>query len=343
MANEVTYTTFDTGDVVPNINQVVTSPVWSNTSGSLYNFYTSSAQSSSTGDYYYDVYHENPQSSPSTAQVQYAIAYGHRFGSGSTVINDSAGDEGLTPSRAIYSQYRNFLLSRTANQFTVGTRNTDQIIVINFNRARSAEKLDPGNWEFSTNDGAGTKLSFIDDSTINTAPTVGEGGTQYNIVSGTIEDGVFNTSAPHYYGVMYPEHSVLIMDAVKLAATGSIDIVSASATDGNNHGLVLEAIGSAAALGTDYGFKARNEENIRSSYYFVRIRNADYNFSTNPSYYTGSLGELRHTEMLSNPQSYITTVGLYNETNELLAIAKLSQPLRKNFNREALIRIKLDF
>ena len=339
-----TYNQFGSGDIVPNVKQVITSAIWSTTSGSLYSYYTSSTQSASTGDYYYDVYQEDPDASPSLAQVQFAIAYGHRFGSGSSQISDSAGDESLTPSRAIYSQYRNFLLSQTTDQFTVGTRNTDQIIAINFQRARSAEKIDPGNWEMTTSgSGAYSKLSFIDDSTVNTTPTVGEGGTVYNIVSGTIEDGVFNTDAPHYYGLMYPEHSLLIYDAIKMAATGGLAIVSASNTDGDNHAITLNAIATGSELGTDFGFKARNEEKISSTYYFVRIRNADYNFTTNPSFYTGSLGELRHNEMIDNPQTYITAVGLYNDNNEMMAVAKLSQPLRKNFNREALLRCRIDF
>ena len=47
--------------------------------------------------------------------------------------------------------------------------------------------------------------------------------------------------------------------------------------------------------------------------------------------------------MANNPKVYITTVGLYNDANELLAVAKLSQPLSKDFTKEALIRIKLDY
>jgi len=335
-----TYTNFDTGDIVPNISQIITSAVWSNTSGSLTSFYTSSAQSASTGDYYYDVYQLDP--SDVLAEVQFAIAYGHRYGSGSTVISDDGGDSGLTPSRAIYSQYRNFLLSEDTEQFTIGTTNTDQIIAINFQRARSAERLDEGNWEFSINAGSGLTYTFIDDSTINSNPTIDEGGTVYNIVSGSINDGVFNTAAPTYVGLMYPEHSLLIMDGVSLGAYG-IDIVSASATDGNNHGKVINAITASALIDSDLGFKARNEENIRSTYYFCRVKNGEYNYSTNPSFYSGSDARVRHDDMLTNPQTYVTTVGLYNDQNELLAVAKLSQPFRKNFHREAVIRVKLDF
>ena len=47
--------------------------------------------------------------------------------------------------------------------------------------------------------------------------------------------------------------------------------------------------------------------------------------------------------MIDNPQTYITTVGLYNTNQDLLAVAKLSQPLPKNFTKEALIKVKLDY
>jgi len=47
--------------------------------------------------------------------------------------------------------------------------------------------------------------------------------------------------------------------------------------------------------------------------------------------------------MISQPTTFITTVGLYNDNNDLLAVAKMSQPLAKDFTKEALIRIKLDF
>jgi hypothetical protein len=47
--------------------------------------------------------------------------------------------------------------------------------------------------------------------------------------------------------------------------------------------------------------------------------------------------------LINNPQTYVTTVGMYNDNNELLAVAKLSKPLVKDFTKEALIRVKLDY
>ena len=58
---------------------------------------------------------------------------------------------------------------------------------------------------------------------------------------------------------------------------------------------------------------------------------------------TGSTGEVVYPYFINNPQSYMTSIGLYNDSNELLAVAKLSKPLNKNFTKEALVRVKLDF
>jgi hypothetical protein len=121
-----------------------------------------------------------------------------------------------------------------------------------------------------------------------------------------------------------------------------------SSSEGNNHFVLYHSI-SGSALFTDpdtsdpYGFLARNSEKVTSTHYFVRIKNAEYNFSNNPSYVTGSVGQIAQSTFVGDSKTYITTVGLYNDSQELLAVAKLSKPLLKSFQREALIRVKLDF
>jgi len=90
-------------------------------------------------------------------------------------------------------------------------------------------------------------------------------------------------------------------------------------------------------------FFLNSQETITSDYVFVRARNAEFNYSENPSFISGSTGEVIYDDFVNNPQVYITTVGMYNDSNDLLAVAKLSRPLIKDFTKEALIRVKLDF
>ena len=119
--------------------------------------------------------------------------------------------------------------------------------------------------------------------------------------------------------------------------------MTASNTNNQFNSTLFNAISGAASYNSSYGFQARNEEEVTSTYYYIRVKNADYNFSNNPTFVTGSLGALKHASMIKDPKSYITTVGLYNTKQELLATAKLSKPLLKSFDREALIKVKLDF
>ena len=108
-------------------------------------------------------------------------------------------------------------------------------------------------------------------------------------------------------------------------------------TDGLNPGKLFSAISAGSS------FQLNSEETITSDFVFVRSRNSEFNYSENPSFISGSTGEVVYDYFINNPQVYPTTVGLYNDSNELLSVAKLSRPIQKNFTKESLIRIKLDF
>lgn len=85
-----------------------------------------------------------------------------------------------------------------------------------------------------------------------------------------------------------------------------------------------------------------NTTEINSTIYFCRAPINKFNYSSNPTYLTGS--KIRVKNIASdNPIAYITTVGLYNSSNELLAVAKLSEPLKKSIDNELTIRVRLDY
>jgi len=350
------YTMFDVAnDIIDNQTETVTAGLFSDGIASLTTHFTGSAQTTAQRRYYVDSYQKN--SAETGSAVQYSIAYGHALGSGS----DAQGQLNDSPSKAIYSQYRQLLLPKNSPRFvTAGSGSTDSIYIVNFKRSRIKERMDPGNFELPLANitsrvqnatgsvSVGTKVyTLIDDSSIANA-TLTEAGKVYNIVSGSIDDGVYNTSAPVYYGLLYPDHGVLVLDGKMLDQQLGFNTNVASGQEGNNHfGLFHSISGSGTitnpATSDPYGFQARNSEKITSTHYFVRVKNAEYNFSNNPSYTTGSQGQIAESSFLGDPKTYITTVGLYNNRQELLAVAKLSKPLLKSFQREALIRVKLDY
>ena len=90
-------------------------------------------------------------------------------------------------------------------------------------------------------------------------------------------------------------------------------------------------------------FEARRTENVSTSHYFVRAQNRDFNFSNNPTFVSGSDNTFAVSSFKRDPRTYITTIGLYNNANEMLAVAKTSQPIAKSFDKEVLVKVKLDF
>ena len=354
-----TYTNFDTvNDIISKQTEIVSATVWSTGVAGLSTMFTSSAQTTDQRRYYVDILNAAP--SDSTSATQFSIAYGHALGSGS----QSTGQLNDSPSRAIYGQYRQLLLSPEDTRFTTeGSGSTDHIYVINFKRSLLKERLDPGNFELPlarmtnatdiTNKtgsltASGSVITLIDDSS-EASPKLGESGRVYSIVSGSISSGVHKVGGNSvYYGLAYPDYGTLILDGKMLDQQLNFRTNTGSSSEGNNHFSLYHSISGSSAqtnpLTADkYVFLARNTEKITSTHFFVRIKNAEYNFSNNPSYVTGSVGQIKEKSFIDDPKTYVTTIGLYNNRLELLAVAKLSKPLLKSFQREALIRVKLDF
>ena len=309
----MSYKRLDNEDVLVSAESI-TSPAWTNNTVKLVDFFESATQKASTsGDYYLDVYNANP-ASDNTAEVQFAIAYGDSKGSGSVLFNGNV--EGNSPSSVIYKQVRTQLLGTEESLFQIDGSDAESIYVISLERSRFKEKLLPGSLSINID---GTV--YTDDSSTTTTDTFSDTGRVYNIINSVNEKK----------GLIYPDAGILILSGSVTGSTGRT-----SNTDDENYTELFNG------LNTGENFTLRTEETVTSNYVFIRARNSEFNYSTNPSYITGS-GELRHSELIDNPQAYISTVGLYNDNNELLAVAKLSRTLLKDFTKEALLRVKLDY
>lgn len=173
-----------------------------------------------------------------------------------------------------------------------------------------------------------------------------ESGPYQYIVSGTLETGVYNKSNPQVYGLSYPRLGIVILDADLLDASASFLTVTGSDVAGDNNAKLLLAM-SASALYTDasgdyLGFQSRKIKHTFREQIFVRVKSQEYNFSNNPTFVTGSEGQIID-DFYNNPTTYFTEIGLYNQNKELLAIAKPSNPIYKNFNEEALVGITITY
>jgi hypothetical protein len=333
---------FDPEDFLVSADSV-SSTVWSGNNPELTNFYISTAQFQTTGDYYLSVY-QTASTDPS-AEVQFDIAYGNVNGEGSLDFNSLV--PGVSPASTIYGQYRSLILEDENSEFKFGGVAQDYFYAINVSRARYKEKLLPGSLNLVLVSGSNV-LYLTDNSQDVSLPLFfgtqrayqivsGSDGSAYNIESG----GLGYTPSSGSYGLFLPDISTILLNgkALDLAGPDGIDLKTNlnPDTDGQNSLKLYEAIVSGSS------FTLNSEETITSDFVFVRARNAEFNYSTNPSFISGSTGEVVYPFFINNPQVYPTTVGLYNDADELLAVAKLSRPIQKNFTKEALVRVKLDF
>jgi hypothetical protein len=356
------YKRFGQFDKVDAKIEVVTTGIWSGDSGQLSEFFTSSTQTlSKDGQYYWNVFNKNPETDE-TAEVQFAIAYGHRTGGGATtLVNDP--DNALLPTRSTYAQYVSMLVDSGINVFqfenSTGTLTTaDGIYVLNIGRARFREEMDAGNWEL-TMEGSNGTFRFIDDSGKKFSDTFGKPGRIFKVVSGSLNIGTQNDATVNTatasnglgYGLFYPDRGIMVFNAAAIGDTiGNVTFSTGSghsqtATLTGETGTDFVAYNQArmfAAISASGDFDARRTENVSTQHFFVRATNREFNFSNNPTYVDVN-GDFTEPSFETDPRTYITTIGLYNDSNELIAVAKTSQPVAKSFDKETLIRCKLSF
>lgn len=347
MANGA-FTQFGSGDIINSIDST-TGTLWSNNAPRLIETYTSSVQNASnSGQYYVHVYQTS--STETTAAVQFDIAYADEQGSGSLDYNALV--PGKSPSSTIFGQYQNIALGDDIDPFIFGNYSGSYFYALSIERARYKESLALGVMSLSLK-GTG-QVTLTDNSKISTGNVYGNAGRVYQIVSGSEGVVYTGTNANGYtadsgsYGLFLPDVGLILLngaalDGSTLATDGGINLgtVRSSNTNNANMDKVFTAISASTSDG-DY-FRLNSQETLASDFYFVRAQNSQFNYSSNPSFISGSTGALLWPTMQNNPQTYITTVGLYNTSNELCAVAKLSRPLVKDFTKELLVRVKLDY
>ena len=287
---------------------------------------------------------------------EFSCTFGNRDGSGSSDVTGHT--------KAIYQYYADLVLfpdeiETIGFQFNSGSTENN-IFVISAERARMKDRLNRKNWTLtfsgSNAAGAGASLQLTDDSAYSVA-TPTPAGNRYNLIKGTLGvAGHLNASASMYaanhpYGYIYPNLGLVILDGTAMSA--SIPGVAAesgssvtafggvgvgfgldTATTAKNHKKLYHTLKSGS-------FQARSEEDQITTSYFVRARAAHWNFSNNPSFYSGSDATFAVREFTGNPQTFITTIGLHDAQGTCVAVGRLSTPVLKNFSTEFTAKVNL--
>jgi len=357
--SEKIFTPFAATDIVTANKTTVTSGLFSNGAATLTSHFSASLLGDTSASYV-EIYNADPDSD-STAQVQFAVGYAHIHGSGS-IGNSTKTTSGNRETAALYRQFRNVLLAPGEEKFkftsSPSSSGHEDFYFVVFNRAQMREKVDPGNWELHLSSSAlggpnvGAPVKLIDDSGATTNPDVNVSGRVFNVVTGSIQSGVASikttaaasttVGAP---GLFYPDLGIILLNPDFISGSAGVNAAKAANTFGNNARTFYNAVSKSRYSA------ARREEEITSRSYFTRARNDKYNFSANPTYKTGSKlengetirGQFAVPSFKGDPRAYITQVGLYDGELDLIAVAKLSQPILKSFSREAVVKVKLDY
>jgi len=330
----MSFVRYNTDDSVISSETVVRG-MWSNDNSTLNTFYTSSLNNSS---YYLNVY-----DSTATSSLQFSIQYGHVNGSGSA---DMSLVEDITPTRITYGQYRSLIYNDENSSFVFGNVVSPDFIALSIARSRFKESIKPGSLSLKLSGSAGFIL-LTDDSVSNGSVSNFIGSNRYyTLVSGSrgIAYSTPLNSISGSYGMLFPDLGVILLNPRALSAAqayGGLNETfnTSNGTPGNPN---LSSMFNIIKASNSGSFIIQSQETVSSRYFFTRVKNNEFNYTTNPSIINTS-GSLLYDTLIDNPQTYVTTVGMYNDNNELLAVAKLSRPLIKDFTKEALVRIKLDY
>jgi hypothetical protein len=299
--------------------------------------------------YFYKVYDNTPTIGESDEGqfTQFTVTYGNRNGDG---VPSAAPSDLMqqSPTEAIYEQYVGSALPEEDDQFFPSS-STAEFYAVNLNRTVQRSRIRPGAWQLKLGYDDGTnsgEINVIDASVDD--PTLADTQTkrqEIEVVPGTLSAGTLptgNISNPSQktYGYVYPDKGIIVLnpevlaeDASNLSAdlSGEIDPVDSPSTD-PNHKLLFDAIDQGAL------FRMQAIDTVVEKTFSTTVRQEEFNYSLNPTY-SDSNGSIT----FPGGGAYFTTVGLYNDDYELVAVAKLANPQRKEDRDSASIDITVEF
>ena len=342
----------------------VTSPYFSDGSTTLAAANIISSSLTDTNEkYFFGISHN---STPTVEEFN--VAFGSTNGYGVNLESNTKSE-----TEAIYKQYANILLAPTevtggfiisspASDSAITSGKDEEIFILSARRSNMKDRINKGTWQINLSGSVTTGLTGADvlhlkDDSINNSPTSTPVGDRYNIVSCSSGGTIVAQATKRNFGFFYPDTGIIVLSQQELSASipgsgpsGSQVVVFddkdhkgfhvPSTTDSDTK-QALRFINCLQPTGASLKF--RDEEDQVSAQYFCRVRSGQMNFSNNPTFVSGSLNELRQKTMKGNPTTFISSVQLYNNAGDLVAVGNLSTPLKKNFSSEATIKVKLTY
>ena len=264
----------------------------------------------------------------------------------------------------MYNQFSQVLLGYTGSENTVRLFESDltldtvnsmkEVVFVNFSRLLTKDQIKKGSFSISVKTGSyfglangyisGGVSTYTDAAATNTQGTLNTVGGDYGVLTGS--DGIG--------GVVFYQAGMAVLTASIFrsgSATPSSRETPGFYSDGGTVWHTVDELltGSSISGACDavrqriHNIQFNNTTEINSTVYFCRASHNKFNYSNNPTYLSSSSIRVKNNNKDNPPVSYITTIGLYNSANELLAVAKLSEPLRKDPTNELTLRVRLDY
>jgi len=210
----------------------------------------------------------------------------------------------------------------------------EEVYFLNFSRLLAKDEIKKGT--FSLTLMTGSAFGTPGSATVTISDTGADSSYKTNSPAG--EYGLLKKGATNV-GLLYYQTGIAVLTASVFGASqmeSDAELVTAVLS-----GSTIQANANALRHRVkDISFN--NTTELNSTIYFCRVNHNEYNYSANPTYTSGSRVRVKNNT-IDNPVSYITTVGLYSADNELLATAKLSEPLKKDPTNEMILRVRLDY
>jgi len=226
---------------------------------------------------------------------------------------------------------------------------------INFSRLLTKDEIKKGSFSLVLGTGSALDHGFVqrrtytDDGAATNYYTDSPAG-EYAIMSSSKTAGINNEAALGNQGLLFYQAGILVLTGTAEWTALTTGSAGDTQTDGAGNTGTLRAMFSGSSISASanairhrmYNVEFNNTTELNSTIYFCRFNHNDFNYSSNPTYLSESTIRVK-LQTLDQSVTYGTTIGLYSADNELLAVTKFSEPLKKNPSQEFIVRVRLDY
>lgn len=292
-----------------------------------------------TPDYFQSVY-DYPHLSSSANHI-FDITFGFHT---SSILNDGS----VAPNARkvqMYNQMAQVLMGHDVSgnvqrfdedgDLAGGGTKLEEVVFLTFSRLLTKDEIKKGSFSLTLGQGLTYAGANVDRITITDTGAAND----FKVNSPAGEYGILKNGATPY-GLIYYQAGVAVLTASVFPTSSVMEPAGTTLYQFLSSSFITSS--ADAVRHRIYDMTFNNTTELNSTVYFCRLNANDFNYSSNPSYLSGSKIRVKNNSV-DEPVSYITTIGLYSADNELLAVGKLSEPLKKTPSTEITLRGRLDY